>query len=91
MNKFINMLASLDTVTLDEIAFFIERKATEHLKFRGQIARDLRRLGVDAFRKSRSYDILKAKYKAAHAGKKKFAILDLIQKESCAKEEQYDY
>ena len=78
----------LDPITQKEIDFFRERKVDEHTKIRGQIARDLRRLGGDyAFLEPAFYDKLKEKYRRAHAGKKKLTILDIMKIEWCRAED----
>ena len=77
-------LEGLDTWTLAEIRSYIERKLEDHAKLRGQIARDLNRIGEMAFLDPSAYDKLKAKYKArSNVSRKKLAVLDLMQKEQC--------
>lgn len=70
-------LEGLDTWTLAEIRGYVERKIDDHRKIRGQIAKDLRRLGEMAFLDPSAYDQLKAKYKASRRlSRKKLAILE---------------
>lgn len=83
MEKLIRTLRNLNVVTLDEIEFFVERKLAEHMKFRRQIARDMRRLGEDAVLDPMSYRKLREKYLRAHAGKKKLAILEMERQAWC--------
>ena len=75
----------VDPVTIDELKHFAERKYDEQLKLKGQIARDLSRIGEYAFQNPAAYDKLRAKYKAHWASKKKIAILDMMKKEWCKK------
>lgn len=83
MGKLIIDLDDLDSVTRREIEHLVEAKLNEHAKIRGQIARDLSRIGTDAFLNSSAYDKLKAKYRVAHAGKKKLEILEMERKAYC--------
>jgi len=77
-------LEGLDTWTLAEIRAYVERKLEDHQRIRGQIARDLNRLGEMAFLDPSAYDKLKAKYKArSNVSRKKLAVLDLMRKEQC--------
>lgn len=77
-------LEGLDTWTLAEIRSYVERKLEDHAKIRGQIARDLDRIGEMAFLDPSAYDQLKAKYRAsARVSRKKLAVLDIMQKEQC--------
>ena len=73
----------LDEITLKELRVFIERKLDEQAKIKGQIARDLRRLGEWAFMDTRAYDQLKAKYSKNRTARKKLAILENMRKEYC--------
>ena len=78
----------LDPITQKEIDIFRERKIDEHMKIGGQIARDLRRLGGDyAFLEPAFYAKLREKYRRAHAGKKKLAILEMMKNEWCRAED----
>ena len=77
-------LEGLDTWTLAEIRAYVERKLEDHQRIRGQIARDLNRIGEMAFLDPSAYDKLKAKYKASsRISRKKLAVLDLMRKEQC--------
>lgn len=90
MEKLILQLNSfgMDKFTRAEIKRFIEHKIDEHMKFRGQIGRDLRRFGEDAFTNPAAYKKLREKYKRAHANRKKLEILALEQKFYCKGESQ---
>ena len=82
-------LEGLDAWTLAEIRSYVERKLDDHQRLRGQIARDLNRIGEMAFLDPSAYDKLKAKYKArSNVSRKKLAVLDLMQKEQCKCETQ---
>ena len=85
MEKLLLILNSpdMDEYTREEVLIFIERKLDEHGKIRGQIARDLSRLGENAWLTDSAYSKLKAKYKAAHQSKKKLAILEMERKLNC--------
>lgn len=76
-------LLDLDAVTAKEIARFIERKLDERDKIKGQIARDLRRIGEMAFLDPSAYDQLKAKYKARWTNTKKLTILEDMRRYYC--------
>lgn len=77
-------LEGLDSWTAAELQRFIERKLDDHRRIRGQIAKDLRRIGEMAFLDPTSYLKLKAKYKAGkRLSRKKLAILELMRKEQC--------
>lgn len=76
-------LDGLDAETISEIRAFIERKIDEHHSIRGQIARDLNRLGEMAFLDPKAYDKLEAKYRARSFAEKTLAILKLMRKENC--------
>ena len=77
-------IEGLDTWTAAELHRFIERKLDEQSRIKGQIARDLRRIGDMAFLDPTAYDQLKAKYKArSNVSRKKLAILELMRKEQC--------
>ena len=73
----------MDAVSVSELIHYAELKIAEHEKFRGQIAHDLARLGENAWCDPKAYAKLKVKYRVAHAGKKKLAILDIIKAENC--------
>ena len=60
----------VDEVTIAELKHFAEVKYDEQQKIKGRIARDLARIGENAFMESSAYDKLKAKYRAAHQSKK---------------------
>ena len=83
MEKLIRQLNNVDSVTRREIEFFIERKLEEQTKIKGRIAKDLRRLGEDAFTEPRAYDKLREKYLRAHAGRKKLEILEMERQTWC--------
>ena len=79
-------LDELDKYTVQEIVQFADRKIEERDKIKGQIARDLSRLGEMAFTDPKAYDKLKARYKAQ--GKfggnyKKIAILEQMKSAWC--------
>lgn len=77
-------LEGLDTWTLAEIRSYVERKLEDHRRIRGQIARDLRRIGEMAFLDPSAYDKLKAKYRTSNrVSRKKLAVLELMRKEQC--------
>ena len=83
-------IEGLDEVTLIELRHFIERKLDEQAKIKGQIARDLRRIGEWAFLEPTNYDKLKAKYRQRHwASRKKLAILENMRKENCKCTDQF--
>lgn len=73
----------VDEYTLAEVKHFAELKYDEQQKIKGRIARDLARIGENAFMEQSAYDKLKAKYIVAHASKKKLAILELMRKTNC--------
>lgn len=86
MNKVIQMLitANIDNFTKLEIKRFVEKKLDEAEKIRGQIARDLNRIGgKDSFLNPKAYDELKKKYLRGHQSRKKLAILELDKKLWC--------
>lgn len=62
-------LDKYDAITRREIEFFVERKDAEYQKIRGQIARDLRRIGGEyGFLDERNYRVLREKYLRALFG-----------------------
>lgn len=73
----------VDSVTIAEVKHFAQVKYDEQMKIKGQIARDLARIGENAFQNPAAYRKLAAKYKAAHAGKKKLEILSRMQQAWC--------
>lgn len=73
----------VDSVTIAEVKHFAQLKYDEQAKLKGQIARDLARIGENAFQNPAAYRKLTAKYKAAHAGKKKLGILSMMKKIWC--------
>ena len=75
-------LEGLDEWTAAELHRFIERKLDEQARIKGQIARDLNRIGEYAFLDPAAYDQLEAKYKA-RGYRKKLAILELMRRENC--------
>lgn len=77
-------LEELDAWTLAEIRGYVERKLNDHRKIRGQIAKDLRRLGEMAFLDPSAYTKLKAKYRASRRlSRKKLAILEDMCRHYC--------
>ena len=89
MEKLIRLFdpREVDAITIAEVKHFAEVKYNEQEKIKGQIARDLARIGENAFQDPAAYTKLKGKYKAAHAGKKKLTILDNMKKVWCKCEE----
>lgn len=83
MYKLILQVNEADEYTRREVVRFINLKLDEVTEIRGQIAKDLRQLGVDSFADSRSYDKLKAEYLRAHQGKKKLALLEMERRQWC--------
>ena len=77
----------VDPITIAEVKHFAQRKYDEQEKIKGQIARDLARIGENAFQDPIAYRKLASKYKAAHAGKKKLTILENMKKVWCKCEE----
>ena len=90
MEKLIRMFDphDVDPITIAEVKHFAQLKYDEQEKIKGQIARDLARIGEYAFQDPTAYTKLKGKYKAAHAGKKKLTILEHMKKLWCKDEEQ---
>ncbi|MBR0287519.1 MAG: hypothetical protein IJQ82_00920 [Selenomonadaceae bacterium] len=77
-------IEGLDDWTAAELYRFIERKLDEQAKIKGQIAKDLRRIGEMAFLDPTAYLKLRAKYQAGkRLSRKKLAILELMRKEQC--------
>lgn len=76
-------LLDLDAVTVKELSRFIERKLDERDKIKGQIARDLRRIGEMAFLDPTAYDQLKAKYRKRWTNTKKITILEDMRRHYC--------
>lgn len=78
MDSLIRMFNPQDVapITIAEVKHFAQLKYDEQEKIKGQIARDLNRIGENAWKDPTAYTKLKAKYKAAHAGKKKLTILE---------------
>ena len=64
-------LRDVDPITRAEVKRFAELKYDEQMKFKGQIARDLKKFGEYGFMQASAYTALKQKYLRAHAGKKK--------------------
>lgn len=73
----------IDSVTIAEVKHYAQLKYDEQAKIKGQIARDLERIGENAYCTPSAYTKLKGKYKAANAGKKKLEILDNMRKAWC--------
>ena len=77
-------IEGLDDWTAAELYRFIERKLDEQAKIKGQIARDLRRIGEMAFLDPTSYLKLRAKYQAGkRLSRKKLAILEDMCRHYC--------
>ena len=76
-------LLDLDAVTVKELVCFIERKLDEQERIKGQIAKDLRRIGEMAFLDPTAYDQLKAKYRTRWTNTKKITILEDMRKRYC--------
>lgn len=76
-------LLDLDAVTVKELARFIERKLDERDKIKGQIAKDLRRIGEWAFLDPNAYDQLRAKYRTRWTNTKKLTILEDMRRHYC--------
>lgn len=84
MNKLFIALRDADEYTRAEILRFVERKLDEATKIRGQIAKDLQRLGGDyGFEKPDVYSKLKDKYIRGHQSQKKLAILEMERLKWC--------
>lgn len=84
MTKLFLELRDADKFTRAEILRFAEHKLDEATKIRGQIAKDLKRLGGDfGFEKPDVYSKLKDKYIRAHQSKKKLAILEQERRRWC--------
>lgn len=84
MNKLFIALRDADPFTRAEILRFAEKKLDEAAKIRGQIAKDLWRLGGDfGFMKPNIYSKLREKYIRGHQSRKKLAILEQNRKEYC--------
>lgn len=78
MYKLIMQLGEADEYTRAAVKRFAEKQLDEAQKIRGQIARDLRRLGGDnAFQVERYYTTLREKYIRGHQSRKKLAILEM--------------
>lgn len=86
MEKLIQLFNEMDTVTQAEIKHFVERKEAEYLKLSGQIAKDLRIIGENAYCDAQAYRKLKARYSKNWTSKKKLAILEMMRKKWCADE-----
>jgi len=76
-------LLDLDAITLKELSQFIERKLDEQARIKGQIAKDLRRIGEMAFLDPAAYDQLKAKYRTRWTNTKKLTILEDMRRKYC--------
>ena len=76
-------LLELDAVTVKELSRFIERKLDEQARIKGQIAKDLRRIGEWAFLDPAAYDQLKAKYRTRWTNTKKLTILEDMRRKYC--------
>lgn len=89
MEKLLRMFDpnDVDPITIAEVKHFAQLKYDEQEKIKGQIFRDLARIGENAFQTPSAYTKLKGKYKAAHAGKKKLVILEMEKAKWCKCEE----
>ena len=76
MDALIRQLRDVDDITLKEVRHFVERKINEHMKLRGQIARDLRKISPTAFEDPAAYETLRRRYATRWASNKKLAILE---------------
>ena len=83
MDTLIRQLREMDAVTLKEVRHFVERKINEHMKLRGQIARDLRKISPTAFEDPAAYETLRRRYKTRWASNKKLAVLEMDRKKWC--------
>ena len=84
MYKLIRALEEADEYTRREVERDIERKLDEVAKIRGQIAKDLRRLGgVDGFQTEQCYCRLREKYLRGHQSRKKLALLEMERRKWC--------
>ena len=81
------MSSDMDEYSRREVTRYAEKIIDEHMKIRGQIARDLSRIGVDAWQEDSAYRKLKAKYLAHHQSKKKLAILEMERQLNCKSED----
>ena len=83
LNKILHLFNTdnVDPVTIKEVEQFAQQKFDEQMKIKGQIARDLARIGDNAFKDPAAYDKLRAKYKARWTNTKRLAILDMMQRE----------
>ena len=80
-------LLDLDAVTVKELVRFIERKLDEQERIKGQIAKDLRRIGEMAFLDPTAYDQLKAKYRTRWTNTKKITILEDMRRHYCKRKD----
>ena len=76
-------LFDLDAITAMELSRFIERKLDEQARIKGQIAKDLRRIGEMAFLDPAAYDQLKAKYRTRWTNTKRITILEDMRRHYC--------
>ena len=83
-------LLDLDAVTVKELVCFIERKLDEQERIKGQIAKDLRRIGEMAFLDPTAYDQLKAKYRRRWTNTKKITILEDRRRRYCRRDANVD-
>ena len=79
-------LLELDAVTAKELSRFSERKLDEQERIKGQIARDLRRIGEMAFLDPTAYDQLKDKYRRRWTNTKKITILEDMRRRYCRRD-----
>lgn len=70
----------VDAITIAEVERFLQAKYDEQAKIKGQIARDLARIGDRAFEDPAAYKQLRAKYKARWTNTKRLAILDMMER-----------
>lgn len=82
LNKILRMFDphDVDAITIAEVEQFAQQKYDEQLKIKGQIARDLARIGDKAFEDPAAYDKLRAKYKSRWTNTKRLAILDMMKR-----------
>lgn len=70
----------VDAITIAELERFAQKKYDEQAKIKGQIARDLARIGDTAYCDPAAYDKLRAKYKSRWTNAKKLAILEMMKR-----------
>lgn len=82
LNKILRLFdpREVDAITIAELEHFAQMKYDEQMKIKGQIARDLARIGDKAFEDPAAYDKLRAKYKSRWTNTKRLAILDMMKR-----------